>query len=48
MTRLGARKDADDILKHPFFKEIDLEKLKVKKLKAPFVPEVADLEKLRL
>jgi len=47
MTRLGARKDAEEILKHPFFRDIDLEAIKLKKLKSPFVPKLLDLEKLR-
>ena len=47
MTRLGARKDADEILRHPFFKELDMEKLREKTLKAPFIPKTLDLDKLR-
>ena len=47
MTRLGARKDADEILKHPFFRDINLDTLKEKTLKAPFIPKLLDLEKLR-
>ena len=44
MTRLGARKDADEILRHPFFRDLDLEKLKQKTLQAPFVPKLVDLD----
>lgn len=47
MTRLGARKDADEILKHPFFKDLNMEALKAKTLKAPFIPKLLDLEQLR-
>jgi len=38
MTRLGAKKDVDDILRHPFFKDLDIEKLSLKILKSPFIP----------
>jgi hypothetical protein len=47
MTRLGAHKDAEEILKHPFFRDLDIPSLKKKTLKAPFVPKIVDLEKLR-
>lgn len=44
---MGARKDVDEILGHPFFKELNMEKLKQKTLESPFVPKLLDLEKLR-
>ena len=34
--------DAEDILKHPFFETLDLKQLMEKKLKAEYVPVVAD------
>jgi serine/threonine protein kinase len=41
--RLGSlRGGEDDILNHPFFKSIDLTKLRRKEIKAPFVPKVKD------
>ena len=47
MTRLGAKKDVDEILRHPFFKDLDLEKLSLKILESPFIPQIMDVEKLR-
>ena len=47
MTRLGAIKDSEEILSHPFFADLDLMKLQIKELKAPFIPKTPDFEKLR-
>lgn len=40
--RLGAKGDIDEILAHPFFKGLDIEKLKEKKLIPPYKPEIKD------
>ena len=40
--RLGAKGDIDEILAHPFFKSLDIEKLKEKKLVPPYKPEIKD------
>jgi serine/threonine protein kinase len=47
MQRLGQRNDATEILNHPFFQEIDLERLFNKELSAPLVPQTADPAELR-
>jgi hypothetical protein len=44
---LGAIHDAEDVLSHPFFADLDIKKLQSKLLQAPFVPKIPDLEKLR-
>ena len=38
--RLGSHGDGSEVLKHPFFADIDLEKLEKKQLPAPFIPDV--------
>lgn len=38
--RLGQNNDVDDILLHPWFKDLDIDNLLKKKLPAPFVPKV--------
>ena len=38
--RLGAQGDVADILEHPFFKGLDIEKLKNKQLKPPYQPVI--------
>jgi protein kinase A len=41
--RLGSLKGGeDDILNHPWFASIDVEKLRNKEIKAPFVPAIKD------
>lgn len=45
--RLGQNNDVDDILLHPWFKDLDIEKLLKKKLPAPFVPKVESKTDLR-
>lgn len=40
--RLGAKGDIDEILAHPFFRGLDIEKLKAKKLVPPYKPEIKD------
>lgn len=47
MTRMGQKNDAEEILKHPFFSEINMPSLLKKTLKAPYLPDIPDLEKLR-
>ncbi len=47
MTRMGQKNDSDEILKHPFFSEINMSSLLKKTLKAPYLPDIPDLEKLR-
>jgi len=38
--RLGQSDDCDEVLKHPFFKDIDLDKLIKKEIEPPFKPEL--------
>ncbi len=38
--RLGSKYDCDDVITHPFFKSLDIEKLLKKKHKPPLIPEV--------
>jgi serine/threonine protein kinase len=40
--RLGAKGDANEILAHPFFAGIDLQKLLNKELEPPYKPEISD------
>jgi len=40
--RLGAKSDIDEILAHPFFKSLDIEKLLAKELIPPYKPEIKD------
>ncbi len=40
LKRLGSESDAKEIKSHPFFKEIDWEKLYQKKIDPPFKPTV--------
>ena len=44
--RLGAN-GGNEVLSHPFFSELDLEKLSNKQIRAPFVPKTMDPELLR-
>ena len=37
--RLGARRDAEEILEHPWFTEIDKESLLAKQITPPFIPK---------
>ena len=39
--RLGYEGDGQEILAHPFFKDLNLEKLLVKEIEAPFKPEIS-------
>lgn len=38
--RLGFKSDLDEVICHPWFKEIDMEKLVKKELEPPFRPEL--------
>ena len=40
VDRLGAEKDVEDVLNHPFFKRIDIEKLMRKEILPEYKPEV--------
>ena len=42
--RLGQNKDVDDILAHPFFKDLDTQALLQKKIEAPFLPTIKDVK----
>ena len=39
--RLGYEGDGSDILAHPFFADLDFDRLLLKEMEAPFKPEVA-------
>lgn len=39
-TRLGSKDDVNEIINHPFFKDIDLDKLISKQLESPYKPKV--------
>ena len=45
--RLGQNNDVNDILLHPWFKDLDIDKLLKKKLAAPYVPTVEGKTDLR-
>jgi len=45
-TRLGSKNDAHDLINHPFFADIDWEKLEQKEIKAKYLPEVAPVQLL--
>jgi serine/threonine protein kinase len=40
--RLGAQGDVAEILAHPFFHGLDIEKLTKKELTPPYMPEISD------
>ena len=40
--RLGAQNGIEEIKKHPFFASLDFDDIVQKKLKAPFIPELAN------
>ena len=42
--RLGKKNDVNDILGHPFFKDLDTQKLLHKELEAPFIPEIKKVD----
>lgn len=44
--RLGVKGGADEILSHPWFSNIDIAALKKKEIKAPFIPELENIEDL--
>jgi hypothetical protein len=40
--RLGSKKGSEEVLAHPFFSDIDMDKLIKKELVPPFKPDVKD------
>ena len=40
--RLGAQRDVQEILEHPFFAGLDIDKLMKKQLVPPYMPEISD------
>lgn len=44
MCRLGSNYDADEIIQHPWFQDIDWDRLIKGELQSPFIP---DMEKIR-
>ncbi len=40
MKRLGRDGDVDDVISHPWFKELDIEQLLAKKIPAPYLPTI--------
>lgn len=42
LKRLGTEKDIDEVMGHPFFKDIDVEKLLSKKLTPAYVPKISE------
>lgn len=45
--RLGQNNDVDEILMHPWFKSLDIDKLLKKQVPAPYVPKVDGKTDLR-
>jgi hypothetical protein len=46
-ARLGQNNDVDDILLHPWFKDVDIDKLLLKQIPAPYIPKVDGKTDLR-
>lgn len=40
--RLGANGDVSEVLAHPFFKDVEIEKIMTKQLEPPYMPEIGD------
>lgn len=40
--RLGSKHGAKDLLEHPWFASLDVDKIKAKKIKAPHIPDLED------
>lgn len=38
--RLGKKDDENEIINHPWFKEIDMDELYAKSIKPPFIPKI--------
>ena len=47
LTRLGSKSDADEIVNHPWFKDINWDKLIKKELVPPFLPDMEEIRKKR-
>ena len=45
--RLGAKLDAEEIKEHPWFKQVDWQKMIDKKLDPPFIPYVSSVSDTR-
>lgn len=45
--RLGQQNDVDDILKHPWFADLDMELLLAKKEPSPYVPKIEGIRDLQ-
>lgn len=43
-VRLGSQNDANDIKKHPFFKDVDWQKMQKLEVQPPYAPPVADTD----
>lgn len=46
--RLGQKKDVEEVIGHPFFKDLDIEKLLKKELVPPYIPKVEDLDEIKV
>ena len=46
-TRLGSKSDADEIVNHPWFADINWDKLIKKELDPPFLPDMEEIRKKR-
>ena len=44
-TRLGSKGDADEIVYHPWFHDVDWDKLMKKELTAPYIPDPSFAQK---
>ena len=44
--RMGSKGDMEEVIMHPFFKDIDFKKLYNKQIEPPFVPKIADISSL--
>ena len=42
LRRLGAKSDYQEVLQHPFFQGVDIQKIKNKTVPAPYHPEIND------
>jgi hypothetical protein len=42
-NRIGAKGDVNEIINHPFFKDVDFDKLQKKLIEAPYKPSVEQM-----
>lgn len=47
MMRLGSKNDADEIINHPWFQDIEWDKLMKEELPSPFIPDMDKIRKKR-